>query len=88
MMSYDNMWECEAERKVSNLKTREDKSENEKETDITHKRTHRIVTELQTFCPAVKCPNSLFAASAPLLWATYKINGDHYRRHATQALLV
>lgn len=38
-MSYDNMWECEVERKVSNLKTREDKSENEKETDITHKHT-------------------------------------------------
>ncbi len=35
------------------------------------------------FCPAKKCPNSLFAASAPPLWATSKINGDHYRSHAT-----
>lgn len=39
-------------------------------------------------CPAMKCPNSLFAASAPPLWATSKINGDHYRSHATQTLLV
>lgn len=40
------------------------------------------------FCPAKKCPNSLFAASAPPLWATSKINGDHYHSHATQTLLV
>ena len=40
------------------------------------------------FCPEKKCPNSLFAASAPLLWATSKINGDHYRSHATQTLPV
>lgn len=40
------------------------------------------------FCPATKCPNSLFAASAPPLRATSKINGDHYHSHASQTLLV
>lgn len=47
-----------------------------------------IQTVVQTFCPARKCPNSLFAASAPPLWATSKINGDHYHSHAAQTLLV
>lgn len=50
--------------------------------------TGRSQSVSDIFCPVKKCPNSLFAASVPPLWATSKINGDHYRSHATWALLV
>lgn len=77
---------------------RQDKTRDNKKVKREHKwerarsRYHadrKVRTVAQTFsCPAKKCPNSLFAASAPPLWATSKINGDHYRSHATQTLLV
>lgn len=62
------------------------KSEKGKERDIIL--TGKNKQCFRHFCPAKKCPNSLFAASAPPLWATSKINGDHYRSHATRTLLL
>lgn len=63
------------------------KSERGRDTDLQTGRDRQWLRHF-FFGPAKKCPNSLFAASAPPLWATSKINGDHYRSHATQTLLV
>lgn len=61
----------------------------EKETDYqTERQLDGHAESCRHLGPAVECPDSLFTASAPPLWATSEINVDHYRRHATQALPV